>query len=41
LGGVPYSTSTYLGTPGTNYYATQYTYDNPVPLPEIPVAPAA
>jgi hypothetical protein len=29
LGGVPYSTSTYLGTAGTNYYATQYTYDNP------------
>jgi RHS repeat-associated protein len=29
LGGVPYSTSTYLGTAGRNYYATQYTYDNP------------
>ena len=29
LGGVPYSTSTYLGTAGTNYYATQYTYDTP------------
>jgi RHS repeat-associated protein len=29
LGRVPYSTSTYLGTAGTNYYATQDTYDNP------------
>src|SRR5262249_27403748 len=29
LGGVPYSSSTYLGTAGTNYYATQYTYDTP------------
>jgi YD repeat-containing protein len=29
LGGVPYSTNTYLGTAGTNYYATLYTYDDP------------
>ena len=29
LGGVPYSTNTYLGTVGINYYATQYTYDDP------------
>ena len=29
LGGVPYSSAIYLGTAGTNYYATLYTYDNP------------
>jgi RHS repeat-associated protein len=29
LGGVPYSTNLYLGTAGTNYYATLYTYDDP------------
>jgi RHS repeat-associated protein len=29
LGGVPYSSSTYLGTAGTNYYATLSTYDDP------------
>jgi RHS repeat-associated protein len=29
LGGVPYSSNTYLGTANVNYYATQYAYDTP------------
>src|SRR5205085_8028180 len=27
LAGIAYSSDTYLGTAGTNYYATQYAYD--------------
>jgi RHS repeat-associated protein len=29
LGGIPYSSTTYLGTSGVNYYPTLYTYDTP------------
>src|SRR5438094_901331 len=39
LGGVAYSSNTYLGSAGTNFYATQYAYDTPRGLRTRVLAP--